>query len=80
MARRHIAGICIEALKRQPRPQAQDPYLILVRVEGWVDEQLQVWGDGQVLSQLQAVEQFGSVLIPQPFCLRSAQSTLIYFL
>ena len=57
---------------RQSRPQAENPYSILIRVEGRVDDQQYVWSDRQVLGQLQPIEEFSDVLVIQQRSLNSS--------
>ena len=53
----------ITSLKRQPSPYAKKRDDIFGRVEGRVDQYLQVRRDGKPLSKLESVEQFQGVLI-----------------
>jgi hypothetical protein len=62
--------VCVQyyGLKRQDGPQPCNPYTVFILVEGRVDDQLHVRRYGQILGQLQPVEDFCSVLVIQsPF-------------
>ena len=49
----------------QPRTQAKDPYLILVRIQCRVDDKLNVRSDGEMRQQVEPIVEFRRILVPQ---------------